>query len=308
MDAGYGAEEQATRRSRKLERLRRERDADASTRSAVEAELERIQRQQRAWSAGAEGERQVAAMLDPLAQFGWVALHDVHWPGRPQANLDHVAIGPGGVIVIDAKNWSGGVELRGGVLRQNGYSREREVDGVAQAAAAVTALLAPQHRASVRAVICLAAQDQPPEVAGSGVTVVGRLQLPAWLATMPCRLSPYDVADIGRHLHTLLAGPATPTLPPRAALEWSLGNRPGGPPPQVAVGASPTQPGRSQSRPRSGARSGPRSGARSSARAGRPANRRRSSQSSGAGAALVRFGLVLLALVIFLNVLPQLTR
>ncbi|WP_407923750.1 nuclease-related domain-containing protein [Arthrobacter cheniae] len=27
---------------------------------------------------------------------GWRMLHDVHWPGRPKANIDHIAVGPGG--------------------------------------------------------------------------------------------------------------------------------------------------------------------------------------------------------------------
>src|SRR5665647_2368591 len=207
MEAGYGAEEQATRRSRKLERLRRERAADESTRSAVEDELERVQKQQRAWSAGAEGERQVASTLATLAPYGWTALHDVHWPGRPQANLDHVAIGPGGVVIIDAKNWTGDVALTDGVLRQNGYRRDRELEGVAEACSAVTVLLAPQHRAKVQAALCLAGQDQTPCPAGPGVTVVGRLQLCSWLVGLPARVGPYAVAGLGRHLSRMLAGP-----------------------------------------------------------------------------------------------------
>jgi len=218
MDAGYGAEEQATRRSHKLERLRRERDADASTRSAVEAELERVQKQQRAWSAGAEGERQVATTLATLAPYGWTALHDVHWPGRPQANIDHIAIGPGGVVIIDAKNWTGDVILEGGMLRQNGYRRDREVDGAAQAAAAVTVLFQPQHRSGVRAAICLAGQDQAPTSCGPGVLVVGRLQLPSLLMSLPLRFSPYDVADVGRYLAQELGGPKSPDLTSTAAL------------------------------------------------------------------------------------------
>lgn len=211
MEAGYGAEEQATRQSRKLERLRRERDADAATRSAVEAQLERAQRQQRAWSAGAEGERQVAATLETLAPYGWTALHDVHWPGRPLANIDHIAIGPGGVVVIDAKNWTGSVTLEGGTLRQNGYRREREVEGAATAAGAVAALFQPQHRSGVRAAICLAGQEQAATACSPGVVVVGRLQLPALLMSLPVRFSPYDVADIGRYLAQKLGGPTTPS-------------------------------------------------------------------------------------------------
>lgn len=207
MEAGYGAEEQASRRARRAAERRRELEAAAQAGSAVEAELTRLVHQQRMWAQGAEGERKVAAALEPLARFGWVALHDVHWPGRPHANIDHIAVGPGGVIIIDAKNWTGSVTVANGVMRQNGYSRMREVEGAAQATAAVTALLAPQHRAATRAVICLAGQDQRPVTVGPGVTVVGRLQIAAWLATLPPRLSPYDVADLGRHLHRELAAP-----------------------------------------------------------------------------------------------------
>ena len=218
MDAGYGAEEQASRRARRAAEKRRELAAAENMGSAVEAELERLQRQQRNWSQGAEGERQVAAALAPLAQYGWLAAHDVHWPGRPQANIDHIAVGPGGVVVIDAKNWTGVVTITGGTLRQNGYARERELEGAAQAAAAVTALLAPQHRACVQAVICLAGQEQDPVTVGPGVTVIGRHQLAAWLATLPARLTPYDVADLGRHLQQALAGPRSPgTTQPRPA-------------------------------------------------------------------------------------------
>lgn len=218
MEAGYGAEEQASRRARRAAERRRDLAADEAAGSAVEAELERLQRQQRNWSQGAEGERQVATALAPLAQFGWLAAHDVHWPGRPQANIDHIAVGPGGVVVIDAKNWTGAVTVADGTLRQNGYAREREVEGAAQAAAAVTALLAPQHRACVRAVICLAGQEQDPVTVGPGVIVIGRHQLAAWLATLPARLTPYDVAYLGRHLQGALAGPRSPgTKQPRSA-------------------------------------------------------------------------------------------
>lgn len=219
MEAGYGAEEQATRRSRKVERLRREAAADDAARSEVEAALARAQRDQRNWAAGAEGERQVAAALEPLAQFGWTALHDVRWPGRPQANIDHIAIGPGGVVVLDAKNWTGDITLADGRLRQNGYGRERELEGVAQATAAVTALVAPQHRSAVSGLLVLAGQEQPPTTTASGVPVVGRLQLAAHLAGRPARLTPYEVAGIGGLLQAQLTGPRSPYQATTAALD-----------------------------------------------------------------------------------------
>jgi len=201
---GLGAEEQATRRARRLAQLR---DAAARGSEVDSAMLQRALADQRAWSVGAEGERQVAEVLTRLQRYGWTALHDVHWPGRPQANIDHIAIGPGGIVIIDAKNWSGTVTVRDGVLRQNGYQREHEVEGVAQATAAVTALLAPQHRSSVRGMLCLASQDRDPQwLPGTGVIVVGRWQLPEALLSLPPRLTVLDVADVARFLHRELAG------------------------------------------------------------------------------------------------------
>jgi hypothetical protein len=62
----------------------------------------------RAWAKGAEGERRVGAGLDALEAAGVVALHDRRIPGS-RANIDHIAVGPSGVWVIDAKRYSGEV-------------------------------------------------------------------------------------------------------------------------------------------------------------------------------------------------------
>jgi hypothetical protein len=165
-----------------------------------------------------KSKRRVAETLDTLGQYGWTALHDVHWPGRPLANLDHVAIGPGGVVIIDAKNWTGDVTLTEGVLRQNGYRRDRELEAVTDATAAVTALVAPEHRSAVAGMICLASQDQSATLTTPGVRVVGRLQLASHLVGLPAKLSPYDVADLGRMLGGALGAKTSPTLLTTAAL------------------------------------------------------------------------------------------
>src|SRR6478672_10302683 len=44
----------------------------------------------------------VAERLAQLGPYGWFLLHDVHWPGRPLARLEHVLVGPGGVVVVNA--------------------------------------------------------------------------------------------------------------------------------------------------------------------------------------------------------------
>jgi hypothetical protein len=55
-----------------------------------------------AWRQGAAGERRTARLLDPLERHGWAVLHDLALPDS-RANVDHLAIGPGGVFVIDSK-------------------------------------------------------------------------------------------------------------------------------------------------------------------------------------------------------------
>jgi hypothetical protein len=64
-----------------------------------------------AWRRGAAGERRTARLLDPLERHGWAVLHDLAVPGSP-ANIDHLVIGPGGVFVIDSKQYPGSPPAR----------------------------------------------------------------------------------------------------------------------------------------------------------------------------------------------------
>jgi hypothetical protein len=74
-----------------------------------------------AWRRGAVGERRTARLLGPLERQGWVVLHDLAVPGS-RANLDHLAIGPGGVFVIDSKLYRGRLQLdRSGRLWHGRY-------------------------------------------------------------------------------------------------------------------------------------------------------------------------------------------
>lgn len=271
MDAGYGAEEQATRKARRLAQLRREHEAQDAVDTAVEQQIARAQEDVRRWSQGAEGERMVAETLRMLGRYGWTALHDVHWPGRPKANIDHIAIGPAGVMVVDAKNWTGEVAVRDGELRQNGYRRTDQVAAAAEAAGAVAALLRPEHRSAVAAVLCLASHDREPEQLGPGTLVVGRHQLATALVAMPQRLAVSEVAAIEAHLRAALGGQHSPELLTTAVLDR--------PPRQASragssrAGTPPQRDGRTRSAMRP-ARPAP-SGARSSrSRAGQSLGRR----------------------------------
>jgi hypothetical protein len=120
-----------------------------------------------AWKQGATGELRVAEILDGLKEIS--ALHDRRIPGS-KANIDHVAVGPAGVFVIDAKKYTGGVERRnvGGWLRADerlyvgGRDRSKVIDGVLWQTEVVQACLATaQGTISVYGVVCFVGAEWP---------------------------------------------------------------------------------------------------------------------------------------------------
>lgn len=66
------------------------------------ARLANVRTDERAWRKGAEGEERVGPMLDSLAKYGWRTLHSI--PVGKQADIDHLSVGPGGVIVFNTKH------------------------------------------------------------------------------------------------------------------------------------------------------------------------------------------------------------
>lgn len=67
------------------------------------------------WQRGAAGEVATAALLARLAPRAWVVFHDLALPGS-SANIDHLAIGPTGVWVVDSKAFRSHVRWRRGRL------------------------------------------------------------------------------------------------------------------------------------------------------------------------------------------------
>lgn len=56
------------------------------------------------WAAGAAGERATARALEGVERDGWTVFADVRLDGR-RWNLDHVLVGPPGVVVVETKQW-----------------------------------------------------------------------------------------------------------------------------------------------------------------------------------------------------------
>ncbi len=210
--AGQGARQQQAAAQRRVEE--------------AERNLANARTTEHAWCVGASGEEQVADALLGLEQLGWVIMHDVAWPGRPRANLDHVLIGPGGVLIVDTKNWSGTVTVdtaRG--LRCNGYRKAKEVTGIEAARQAVLPLVPGVVPELVASIICLAAQDQEPVRLDGGTVVVGRAQLRQHLIDLPPVLTAQGVVEVAMSL-----GPAVQRLVNSVPTQATRGSKPAGRP------------------------------------------------------------------------------
>jgi hypothetical protein len=99
---------------------------------------------ERAWETGAVGEEQVAASLARRCPEALV-LHDRCLPGS-RANIDHLAIAPSGVYVIDAKRYKGKIEVRRPLfgdpkLMIAGRNKAKLVEGLGRQVDAVRAVL-----------------------------------------------------------------------------------------------------------------------------------------------------------------------
>ncbi|HSX66177.1 nuclease-related domain-containing protein [Nocardioides sp.] len=149
---------------------------------------ERLIKRAEAFEKGATGERLVAEALKQLPP-DWFVLNDRRWPGRSRANIDHVVVGPSGVYVIDAKNWSGRLAVKDGVLRQNGYSRMNAVDGALESAKAVAALFDWMSPGYFLPVLCFVGEAKV-DATINGVAICSLEGLPRLLQSRPPVLPP----------------------------------------------------------------------------------------------------------------------
>ncbi|WP_395400884.1 nuclease-related domain-containing protein [Arthrobacter sp. UC242_113] len=168
-----------------------------------------------AGSVGAEqSSHLVAERLAELAPYGWFLLHDVHWPGRPLARLEHVLVGPAGVVVVSVKNWSGNIDVVDGALLQNGHDRFPAVETSLAQAAAVAAVLPAPWRRLVRSLICLTAQPELRGTTGSGIEVRGIDCIAGAVTGLPDVLDAPSVLLLYAQLGQLLTRPQVPETGP----------------------------------------------------------------------------------------------
>jgi hypothetical protein len=147
-----------------------------------------------AWRRGAAGERRTARLLNPLERHGWVVLHDLAVP-RSRANIDHLVVGPGGVFVIDSKQYRGRLQLDGsGRLWHGRYPFAPTLRAVDYEADQAARVLVDPDVVVVPIVAVHGAQVPWGKLVTQGVPVVAAKRLPSMLRQRPAVLGPERVA------------------------------------------------------------------------------------------------------------------
>ena len=176
--------------------------------------------------SGTQGEQDTARVLATLPSGEWRVFHDVRWPGRRQADIDHVIVGPGGVFVIDGKAWSGRVDVKGGSLRQDGRRRSRPVITAAAAAMAVGELVLGLDESAINPVICFA-REEPVFGWCGDVMVCSTGNIVTFLTSRPRVFTEAEVLDIAQALsRSLDAAPSHLRAASLAGLAQPVARRP----------------------------------------------------------------------------------
>ncbi len=150
---------------------------------------------------GARGEEQVGALLDGLTGRGWRVVHDASL-GR--GNVDHIAIGPGGVFTVETKSNPGPIRVgrvHGAVLGQ-AQAQRRAIERV------VGAHVEPL-------VVFSRAWVDRPLSRRKGVRVVPAGMLLGYIQRQPQRLTEEEVRRAHAQLARALAEARAHKRPPR---------------------------------------------------------------------------------------------
>jgi Nuclease-related domain len=150
----------------------------------------------KAWRRGAVGERRTARRLAALERRGWAVLHDLAVPCS-RANIDHLVIGPGGVFVIDSKQYRGRLQLDpSGRLWHGRYPLAPALRTVSFEADQAALVVTDPDVVVVPVMAVHGAQVPWGKVVMDGVPVVPARRLPSMLCQLPAVLGPERVAAL----------------------------------------------------------------------------------------------------------------
>lgn len=151
----------------------------------------------------AHGQAVTSRALAQLQEQGWLHLDDLHWPGRARAVIDHVAVGPGGIIVLLTVNWIGNVEVSAGKVHHNGRPSAAQAT-CESAAQAIRGVLPTELHNHVMPALSVVTQ-QPLDGRAGHVLTTSATNLAAVLIRQPTVLDEHEVAQTAAVLWATLS-------------------------------------------------------------------------------------------------------
>jgi hypothetical protein len=156
------------------------------------------------WQRGAEGQRHVARLLEPLAKQGWGVEHDLPVRGA-KGNLDHVVIGPPGIFAIDVRQYRGRLRLSPDGLLWHGRTfllpslsaTRSKADRLQDRVGAPDVWVSP-------IVAVLGGMVPGGQVTSMGVTVVPARRLPDVLRSLPPTLTTERAREVAAQMNRRL--------------------------------------------------------------------------------------------------------
>jgi Nuclease-related domain len=135
------------------------------------------------WRRGAEGEEVVGRILEEMSAKGWYVIHDVTF-GR--GNIDHIAIGPGGVFAVETKSHGGrlSIDRLDPKMLSQAYAEKKTLETVS--GLEVRPLL----------VFSRAYLIETPPVQRQGVTILPARMLPHFFSRQRPTMSPQEAQQV----------------------------------------------------------------------------------------------------------------
>ena len=156
-----------------------------------------VKTDERAWRVGANGEEKVANELAKLSP-AWRVLHAVE-VGQHRSDIDHIVIGPPGVITLNAKRHPRGKAWVGErMVMVNGQKTDylRNSRFEAQRAARLLSAACGRPVAAVAAVVFVDLDDFTVKQMPADVHVTTRRRLVKWLQCLPVAIDGDAIDDI----------------------------------------------------------------------------------------------------------------
>ena len=173
----------------------------------------------RSFEAAARSEKRLARTLIELEPLGYTLLADRKRPGSARGNVDMVLVGPGGVVLVDAKAWHQ-VTIASGRVWRGEDDATPEIERLADLLHLMQGELADVGLApgEVRALVAFTGLDVP-RTDLFGLTLLGDAAAVTEIAGLGTRLSPARVAEVRAALEHLFPPLTTgPVTIPSAAL------------------------------------------------------------------------------------------